>query len=97
MAAYRRVYDLRHLQALTAKNRDHLRNTTLGNRVWATFTFILVNINLYQSISNAMVDLVARGRLYLILTHAVGTLVMDEFPIAETTKVINNVTVTKYL
>jgi len=24
---------------LTAKNRDQLRNTTLGNRVWATFTF----------------------------------------------------------
>ena len=25
---------------LTAKNRDQLRNPTLGNRVWATFTFI---------------------------------------------------------
>jgi len=25
----------------TAKNRDHLRNLTLGNRVWATFTFYL--------------------------------------------------------
>ena len=24
---------------LTAKNRDQLRNRTLGNRVWATFTF----------------------------------------------------------
>ena len=24
---------------LTAKNRDQLWNTTLGNRVWATFTF----------------------------------------------------------
>jgi len=24
---------------LTAKNRDELRNPTLGNRVWATFTF----------------------------------------------------------
>ena len=23
---------------LTAKNRDHPRNSTLGNRVWATFT-----------------------------------------------------------
>jgi len=30
MAAYRRVYDSRHLQA-TAKNRDQLRNPTLGN------------------------------------------------------------------
>jgi len=26
--------------SLTAKNRDQLRNPTLGNRVWATFTFI---------------------------------------------------------
>ena len=37
MAAYRRVYDSRHLQADTAKNRDQLRNPTLGNRVWAAF------------------------------------------------------------
>jgi len=26
---------------LTAKNRDQLRNPTLGNRVWATFTFLV--------------------------------------------------------
>jgi len=26
---------------LTAKNRDQLRNPTLDNRVWATFTFIV--------------------------------------------------------
>jgi len=26
---------------LTAKNRDQLRNPTLDNRVWATFTFLL--------------------------------------------------------
>ena len=34
----------RHLApvALTAKNRDQLRNPTLGNRVWATFTFLKV-------------------------------------------------------
>jgi len=25
---------------LTAKNRDQLRNPGLGNRVWATFTFL---------------------------------------------------------
>ena len=25
---------------LTAENRDQLRNHTLGNRVWATFTFL---------------------------------------------------------
>jgi len=39
MAAYRQVYDSRHLQ-VTAKNRDQLRNPTLDNRVWATFTFL---------------------------------------------------------
>jgi len=37
MAAYRRVYDSRHLQADCPKNRDQLRNPTLCNRVWATF------------------------------------------------------------
>jgi len=35
MAAYRHVYDSHNLQA--AKNRDQLWNSTLGNRVWATF------------------------------------------------------------
>jgi len=29
---------------LTAKNRDQLRNPTLGNRVWATFTFYLLDV-----------------------------------------------------
>ena len=28
---------------LTAKNRDQLRNPTLGNRVWATFAFLLLH------------------------------------------------------
>jgi len=39
MAAYRRVYDSRHLQA-DSKNRNQLRNPMLGNRVLATFTFL---------------------------------------------------------
>ena len=39
MAAYRLVYDSRHLQA-DCKNQDHLRNPTLCNRVWAIFTFL---------------------------------------------------------
>jgi len=39
MAAYRRVYDSRHCR-LTAKNRGQLRNPTLGNRVWASFTVL---------------------------------------------------------
>jgi len=38
MAAYSRVYDLRHLQA---DCQDLLRNPTLGNRVWATFINLL--------------------------------------------------------
>jgi len=36
MAAYRRIYDSRVTCRLTAKNRDQLRNRTLGSRVWAT-------------------------------------------------------------
>ena len=39
MAAYHRVYDSHHMQA-DCKNRDQLRNPTLGNTVWATFTFL---------------------------------------------------------
>ena len=40
MAAYRRV--MTHVTCrLTAKNRDDPRNTMLGNRVWATFTFFI--------------------------------------------------------
>jgi len=39
MAAYRRVYDSRHLQA-DCQNRDQFRNPTLGNRVLATFAFL---------------------------------------------------------
>ena len=37
MAAYRRVYDSRHLRA-DCQNRDQLWNPTLGNRGWASFT-----------------------------------------------------------
>jgi len=38
MAAFCWVYDSRH-RRLTAKHRDQLRNPTLSNHVWATFTF----------------------------------------------------------
>ena len=39
MAAY--VGFMTHVNCrLTVKNRDQLRNPTLGSRVWATFTFI---------------------------------------------------------
>ena len=40
MAAYRRVYDSRNMQA-DCQEPDQLRYPTLGNRVWATFTFYL--------------------------------------------------------
>jgi len=39
MAAYRRVYDSHHLQA---DYQEPLRNPTLGNRVWDTFTFSII-------------------------------------------------------
>ena len=43
MAAYRRVYETHVTCRLTAtaKNRYQLRDPTLGNRVWATFTDVL--------------------------------------------------------
>jgi len=46
MAAYRRVYDSRLLQA---DCQDQLRNPTLGNRVWAAFTFTFCYSNLHES------------------------------------------------
>jgi len=39
MAAYRRVYDSHHLQADCQEPGSALE-PMLGNRVWATFTFI---------------------------------------------------------
>ena len=39
MAAYRRVYDSRHLQADCQEPGSAQRNPALGNRVWAAFTF----------------------------------------------------------
>jgi len=33
---------------LTAKNRDQLRNPTLGNRVWATFNFTYITATAAQ-------------------------------------------------
>ena len=37
---------------LTAKNRDQLRNPTLGNRVWATFTFFTCQYDCCRSSSS---------------------------------------------
>ena len=41
MAADRRVYDSRHLQA-DCQEPGQLQKPTLGNRVWATFSFFTV-------------------------------------------------------
>ena len=41
MAAYRRVYDSRHLHA-DCQEPYQLRNPTLGNRVWGTFIFFTI-------------------------------------------------------
>jgi len=38
---------------LTAKNRDQLRNSTLGNRVWATFTFFTLCVVPWANVSHA--------------------------------------------
>jgi len=40
---------------LTAKNRDHLRNPTLGSRVWATCTFTCI-VNKVKNQSAAWVE-----------------------------------------
>jgi len=41
MAAYRRVYDSRHLHADCQEPGSATEPYTLGNRVWATFTYLL--------------------------------------------------------
>ena len=40
MAAYTVRFMIHVTCRLAAKNRDQLRNPTLGNRVWANFTFL---------------------------------------------------------
>jgi len=42
MAAYRRIYDSRHLQA-EYQEPDQFQNPTLGSRAWVTFLHPLVN------------------------------------------------------
>ena len=44
---------------LTAKNRDQLRNPTLGNRVWSTFTFLACFDLLLEIKSNSSVHKVS--------------------------------------
>ena len=47
MVAYRRVYDSRHLQA-DCQEPGSLRNPTLDNRVWATFTYFSAQRSFYR-------------------------------------------------
>jgi len=56
MAAYTAGFMTHVACKLTAKNRDQPRNPTLGNRVWATFTFFLLcchpdETRVFQSVS----------------------------------------------
>ena len=46
---------------LTAKNRDQLRNPTLGNRVWATFTF---NSSGDVAVATNIVDFVRKMKIH---------------------------------
>jgi len=55
MAAYTAGFMTHITCRLTAKNRDQLRNPTLGNRVWAAFTFLFTyesGRQLGQSVEN---------------------------------------------
>ena len=86
MAAYRRVYDSRHL-GLTAKNRDQLRNPTLGNRVWATF-FTYANSVIRKFLARAFKKkkycqdaVIIRYDAFAVRDHWVGTTTAGEiFP-----------------
>jgi len=46
---------------LTAKNRDQLRNPTLGNRVWATFYYLIWLISSYQKTTRVNMISTSRG------------------------------------
>jgi len=42
---------------LTAKNRDQLRNPTLGNQVWATFFKFTATVSIQSQHPNVATDL----------------------------------------
>ena len=66
MTAYRH-YDSRFMthvtRRLTAKNRDQLRNPTLGNGVWATFMFYVFNAITSKSVLLTSLRRVVRSRI----------------------------------
>jgi len=64
---------------LTAKNRDQLRNPTLGNRLWATFTFTHTLRSILLSCSVRPIPLLppkkSGGALYCFCRRALTALV----------------------
>ena len=57
---------------LTAKNRDQLQKPTLGNRVWATFTFTSSDVSGYVGPTGAqsralLLETLVRRRLWMHL------------------------------
>ena len=54
---------------LTAEHRDELRNHTLGNRVWATFTFFRSQQPLTQLLSTSLMPTINRAYPDLIITN----------------------------
>jgi len=50
---------------LTAENRDQLRNSALGNRVWATFTFTFIGAK-FPAMYNVSWDTRPPRKIYLI-------------------------------
>jgi len=66
---------------LAAKNRDQLRNPTLGNRVWATFTFL----PLQQRVSMYCVCVVCSQLRPPMMTSLLRKLVIDVPALTENT------------
>ena len=71
MAAYRRFYDYVTCR-LTAKNRDQLRNLTLGNRVWAAFTFFYYLACWFAYSSDHYLEKVRKSRSRMKVTVGAG-------------------------
>ena len=57
---------------LTAKNRDQLWNPTLGNRVWATFTFIATRQRRALKVTPQVATQGAESAVYGCLLRAVA-------------------------
>ena len=62
---------------LTAKNRDQLRNPTLGNRVWANFSFyyytVITDPNKRSGLASSEEYRVAHGCVYTTAPVMIGS------------------------